>query len=351
MLTRFSKPPIDAPERERLIGVLNSGWLVRGKVTEEFEHNLERETGAKRIICTNSCTAALYLALRASGVGPGCEVITSPLTFSATANAIHMTRAKVVFADVDPETLCLDPAMALQEANVLTRAIVPVHLFGNIAKRPPILDGVRVVEDAAQALGATKQWGQSPACFSFHASKNITTGEGGAVATNDEELARKMTIWSQQGIQRDGVTDPQVDWGFKFAMSDVQAALGIPQLMRLGELVRARRHRIRLYDELLEGSEAESIKHGPNSACNLYTVLVPPGKRDKALQEMQRRGHEVRVRYRPLHLEPFWRSPRWNLPVAERQGARILTLPLYADLPKESIHAVAKDLKEVLRGI
>jgi len=337
-------------EIEAVVEVLRSGWLVRGKVTERFERALAEELGVKRVVCTNSCTSALYLALKAVGVGPGHEVITTPLTFSATANAIAMTGAKVVFADVDPETLCLDPVCALDAVTAKTRAILPVHLYGNVADLSAGDDvDIPIVTDAAQALGAKTRWGEHISCFSFHASKNITTGEGGAVATDSEELAKMIDIWSQQGIRKDGVHDWQVDWGFKFQMNDIQAALGMPQLRRLKGIVQDRRHMVRRYDELLEGTDVEPVWHGPDSACNLYTVLLPRN-RDKVLQAMQRRGHEVRVRYRPLHLEPFWKSSGLRLPVAEAMGERILSLPLHADLSNDDIHAVVKDLKEVLHA-
>lgn len=350
-------PPVGEAEALSVAEVIRSGWLVRGPKVEQFERLLEGVTGAKRVVATNSCTAALYLALKAVGVGPGDEVITTPLTFAATANAVWMAGATPVFADVEPDSLLLDPDSVRDKVTSSTAAVVPVHLYGNPCDMDRIRRvagkcGIGVVEDAAQALGASQEGlpvgtAPNPVCFSFHAAKNITTGEGGAVAVPDLEMAEKILRWSHQGIEKFPV-EKVVDAGFKFSMCDVQAAIGIPQVPNLVEYVGLRSRAFARYREDLPDVEFVASPHGV-SAYNMCTVLVP--ERDRILKALADK-HEVRTRFPPLHLEPYYRQTlcyrAGDLPVAEAQADRLLNLPLHQAIRMDEVDRVADDLGRFL---
>jgi dTDP-4-amino-4,6-dideoxygalactose transaminase len=266
----FTRPSIGPREKELVIEALESGWITSGPRTQEFGRRLAALAGARHGLAVNSATGALHLALVALGVGPGDEVVTSAYTFPACANVIEHAGARPVLADVEPDTLCMDPRSLERALTTRTRAILPVDYGGHPCDLETIgalarTRGLAVVEDAAHALGAAI--GDRPVgsfsevtAFSFYATKNLTTGEGGAAVTNDGELAERMERLSLHGMNHDAwkrysdtgswyyeVTTP----GFKYNLSDVLAAIGLAQLERFDDLQRQRRERVAQYDALL----------------------------------------------------------------------------------------------------
>jgi dTDP-4-amino-4,6-dideoxygalactose transaminase len=344
-----------------------------------FEEQFRDYTGARYAVAVNSCTAALHLSLLVSGVGPGDEVITTPMTFCATANAILHAGARPVFADVDPETMNLDPDAVAAAITPRTRAIVPVHLAG----RPCPMDAIRslaarygllVIEDAAHCVEGwyrgRKVGAISPlTCFSFYVTKNLTTGEGGMVTTDDPGLAAKLKMYALHGMSADawhrfsdqGYKHYQVVFpGFKYNMTDLQAALGLHQIARLEERLGRRNEIWRRYDAAFAdlplgtpaAAEADTVH-----ARHLYTVQVLPAsgrRRDDVLQELHALGVGTGVHYTALHLHPYYRETggyrEGMFPHAERIGATTLSLPLSARLTDAEVERVIAAVRKVLSG-
>jgi dTDP-4-amino-4,6-dideoxygalactose transaminase len=376
----FGSPLIGEEEIEEVCATLRSGWIGTGPKVRRFEELFRQYVGAKHAVAVNSCTAALHLSLLVSGVGPGDEVITTPMTFCATANAILHAGARPVFVDVDPETMNLDPAGVAAAITPRTRAIVPVHLAG----RPCPMDeihalagrhGLLVIEDAAHCIEGQyrgrKIGALSPlTCFSFYVTKNLTTAEGGMITTDDDAFAAKLKMYALHGMSADawhrfsdkGYKHYQVVFpGFKYNMTDLQASLGLHQLGRL-EAQLARRNEIwRRYDEAFADLPVR-IPAPPNPdtvhARHLYTVLVSPedgGKdRDEVLQELHVRGVGTGVHYTALHLHPYYRETfgyhEGMFPHAEEIGANTLSLPLSAKLSDGDVGRVIAAVREVLSG-
>src|SRR5262245_44816924 len=335
--------------------------------------------GSRHAIAVNSCTAALHLSLVAAGIGPGDEVITTPLTFCATANVIVHTGATPVFADVDPATRNLTPAAAAAAISPRTRAVLPVHYAGrpvdaagfrSLADR----EGLVVVEDAAHAVEAIAGERKVGAiadmtCFSFYATKNLTTGEGGMVTTNNDDWATLIRIASLHGLSRDAWaryagTAPMryevVLAGFKYNMTDLQAALGIHQLAALEERLVRRAAISRRYDQGLAGLPLElsaPVRSTDRHARHLYTVLVDEDQcghtRDALQMALYERGIATSVHFDAVHLQPYYRD-RFGFepgmcPVAERIAETTLSLPLSAGMSDESVDIVIAALHELLR--
>jgi dTDP-4-amino-4,6-dideoxygalactose transaminase len=371
-------PSITESEVDEVVATLRSGWLTTGARVAEFERRFAEYAGARHAIAVNSCTAALHLSLLACGIGPGDEVVTTPLTFCATANAIIHTGATPVFADVDRETMNLDPQAASAVITGRTRAILPVHFAGRpveaaafraIATRERLL----IVEDAAHAVEAVAAEGKVGAtadftCFSFYATKNLTTGEGGMVTTGSSEWADRIRTASLHGMSQgawsryseSGSASYDVTMaGFKYNMMDLQAAIGLHQLARLGRM-HARREAIwRRYDEGLADLPLllpTAVQAGCRHARHLYTVLVDREACGVSRDELQRRLLERRVgtsiHFRALHLHSFY-SHRYGLgrgmfPHAEYISDRTLSLPLSAAMTDEDVERVVGALHEVL---
>jgi dTDP-4-amino-4,6-dideoxygalactose transaminase len=375
----FGAPLIGPEEIAEVCATLCSGWIGTGPRVRRFEEQFREYTGARHAVAVNSCTAALHLSLLVSGVGPGDEVITTPMTFCATANAILHAGARPVFADVEPETMNLDPGSVAAAITPRTRAVVPVHLAG----RPCPMDelralaarhGLLIIEDAAHCIEGwyrgRKIGSISPlTCFSFYVTKNMTTGEGGMVTTDDDGLAARLKMYALHGMSADawhrfsdkGYKHYQVVFpGFKYNMTDVQAALGIHQIGRLEDHLRRRGAIWRRYDEafadlpvrLPAAAEPDTVH-----ARHLYTVQVLPhaGKeRDDVLQELHALGVGTGVHYTALHLHPYYRETcgygEGMFPHAERIGATTLSLPLSAKLTDAEVEQVVGVMRQVLGG-
>jgi dTDP-4-amino-4,6-dideoxygalactose transaminase len=351
--------------------VMNSLFLTTGEVVEEFEEKFSRYLGCKYTIGVTSCTAALHLSLLAYGVGPGDEVITTPMTFIATANAVIHAGATPVFVDVETETANIDANLIESAITPRTKAILPVHLYGQMCDMKKIREiaakhGLVVIEDAAHAIEAERdgiRTGQSgdAACFSFYTTKSITCGEGGAVTTNDKEVAellKKLRLHGMSTGASERYSRRYEHWdmellGWKYNMSNIQAALLLNQLENI-EKYRQRREEIcQIYEAAFKDCpDVGCLKIVPDSrsARLMFTIIVPPEKRDMILWRLQEKGIGVAVNYRAIHLLTFYRRTygyeRGIFPVAERIGDSTISLPLYPGLRDEEIEYVIKGVKE-----
>jgi dTDP-4-amino-4,6-dideoxygalactose transaminase len=375
----FYRPWTDDREIAQAAGAIRSGWLTTGPRVGRFETRVRRMVRAHHAVAVNSCTAALHLSLAAAGVGRGDEVITSPYTFAATGEAILYLGARPVLADIDPRTLNLDPEAAERAMTRKTRAIVPVHVAGLPCDMRSLLGLARrkrlkVVDDAAHALGS---WvGGRPigslsdlTCFSFYATKNLTTGEGGMVTTDDPEAAQRVRRLSLHGLSHDAWKRytragswkyDVVELGFKYNMTDVAAGLGLAQAAKFLAMQARRRRLARRYDALLGPCDAYDLPTEPEGvvhAWHLYILRLRPGVlrigRDELIEALKRRGVGTSVHFLPLHLHSFYRRTfgfrRGDYPHTERESARALSLPLYPGLTLTAQDRVARALLELAR--
>ena len=367
----FAPPSIGTAEIDEAVAVLRSGWLTSGPRVERFEQAFAEYVGAPHAVAVNSCTAALHLSLLAAGVGPGDEVITTPLTFCATANVIVHTGATPVFADVDPVSMNVTPAAAAAAIGPRTRALLPVHFAG----RPVDVAGftalagraaLALVDDAAHAVeswsGATKIGAGSGdcTCFSFYATKNLTTGEGGMVTTRRSDWAERIRTASLHGMTRAAwsrysVTGSArydvVEPGFKYNMADLQAALGIHQLASLEGRLHRREAIWARYDEAFADLPLERpapAGPGDRHARHLYTVLVDQQgsglSRDALYEALKARGVASSIHFTALHLLAYY-ARRFNFrrgmfPAAEAISDRTLSLPLSSSMGDEAVQQV-----------
>jgi len=374
----FHQPWIDDAGIKAVTDVLQSGWITRGPRTEQFERAFATYVGSRHAIGLSSCTAGLHLALVALGIGRGDEVITSPITFPATANVIVHQGARPVFADVDRLTLNLDPARVEAKITPQTRAIIPVHFAGHPCRMDALLDlagrhRLHIVEDAAHAIeswaGERKVGGIGDfTAFSFYATKNLTTAEGGMLTTNSYELAERARILSLHGISRDAwkryAHDGPLHWetvapGYKYNMFDVQAALGLSQLERLEEWWKIRAGYVRRYREgLADLPEVELLGEEPGirHAYHLCVVLLRTERlrvdRERIMTELRAEGIGTGIHFRSLSLHPYYReafpSPAGDLPVAESVSERLLSLPLYPKMTPDDLDDVLEALHRVI---
>jgi dTDP-4-amino-4,6-dideoxygalactose transaminase len=372
----YNVPLIEDDEIQEVVDTLKSGWLTMGPKTFAFEKLVAEYTGARHAISCNSCTAALHLSLLAAGIGPGDEVITTPYTFAATANVIVHTGAKPVFADVRKDSFNIDPVRIAEAVTPRTRAIVPVDFGGlpcDIKEISEIAEdnNLAVFEDAAHSMGSEyhgKKVGTltDTTSFSFYATKNITTGEGGMVTTDDDTLAEKMRLGRLHGISKDAWNrySREGSWyyeiescGWKYNMTDIQAALGIHQMKKLDRFYETRKQYADMYHHLL-GSRDDIIlpseQPGKKHVFHLFPVLLKDYDRRRFIQEMTERGIGLSVHFIPLHLHPFYqnafRYARGDFENAEWLYDREVSLPLYPAMSSESVHRVCETMGDILDG-
>lgn len=375
----FGSPAIEEPEIQEVVDTLRSGWLGTGPKTFKFEEMFREYIGCKHAIALNSCTAGLYLALEVIGIKEGDEVITSPLTFAATANVIVHHKAKPVFVDVELETMNLDPNKVEDAITPRTRAIIPVHMAGRPCKMDEIMDIARrhnlfVIEDAAHAVEAwykDKKVGNigDLAAFSFYVTKNVCTGEGGMVTTNNDDWAEEIRIKRLHGISKDawkrysseGFQPYEVIYpGYKFNMMDIQAALGIHQLARVERNLKIRERHWRRYNEafadlpeIITPIEEEGIRH----ARHLYTILLRTEmlriNRNKFIEALKAENIGSGIHFIALHLHKYYCETfgyRFgDFPNAEFISDRIVSLPLSPKLRDEDITDVIEAVIKIVK--
>jgi dTDP-4-amino-4,6-dideoxygalactose transaminase len=375
----FAPPAIGAAEIDAVVAALRSGWLTTGPRVAEFERAFAAYAGAPHAVAVNSGTAALHLSLLAAGIGDGHEVVTTPLTFCATANAIIPPGATPVFADVDAETFNLDPEQVRRAVGARTKAILPVHFAGRPAAMPELLElaerhRATVIEDAAHCVEGSVQGRKIGAvgdftCFSFYATKNLTTGEGGMVTTADADAAAFIRAASLHGLSRAawnrytpgsrGEYDVLLA-GFKYNMMDIQAAIGLQQLSRIAELHRRRSDIWSIYDRELSSlplRRPAPVRAGDVHARHLYTVLVEPSEagmtRDELETRLHARGISTSRHFRALHLHSYYQRRfdlrRGQFPIAEHISDTTLSLPLSAAMPAAAVDRVIEAVHDCFR--
>ena len=344
-------------EKAAVARVLSAGTLVQGAEVAAFETEFADLVDGRHCVAVNSGTSALHLALVAAGVGTGDEVIVPSFTFAATANAVAMTGARPVFADIDPETFCMDPASVASLVTPRTVGLVPVHLFGQMADMVALTriaerHSLFVLEDAAQAHGATQR--ERPAgsvgdlaAFSFYATKNMTTGEGGMVVTGDPEFARRVRLLRNQGMERRYHNEIV---GLNNRMTETAAAIGRVQLRALPRWNERRREVARAYDEGLRSLRTPVVAAGNRHVYHQYTVRLPD--RDHVLESLRTAGVEAAVYYPvPVHRLPTFAGSDADLPHTERAMAEVLSLPVHPHLTDDEVAQVVHETRLVSEAL
>ena len=373
----FHVPMLGEEEVQAVAETLRSGWITTGPRSIEFEKQFAAYIGAKRAVAAASGTAAIHLGLRAVGVSEGDEVITTPYTFVASTESILYLGAKPVFVDVDPRTLNIDPACVEAAITPKTKAILPVHIAGypcEMAKLASIAErhGLEIVEDAAHALPAEaggKRIGTigTATAFSFYATKNLTTGEGGMITTDDEAIADRMRILGLHGIQGDAWKRytkggrwfyEVVDQGYKYNMSDIQAALGLVQLKKLDGMQAIRHRHDKAFREALADCPlilppADDKDH--RSALHLFIVRLDPARtawtREGFIEALREEGVFPSVHFIPVHLHPYYQAMgyrRGMFPNAERGFDQALSLPFYPAMQDRSMDYLLATVRRLL---
>jgi len=390
----YGRQHITDDDINAVVDVLRSDWLTQGPAVPEFENALAASQGTVETIACSSGTAALHLSMLALGIGPGDVVITSPNTFVATANCARFAGARVMFADIDPDTGLIDPndveRILKRDTKRSVKVVIPVHFAGQPADLPALHEmalrhGARIVDDACHAIGATYtnanqiyRLGGNPhsdlTVFSFHPVKHVAMGEGGAVATDNVELAQRLRTFRNHGITRTDITDSNLacspdgipnPWyyemhrlGFNYRLTDIQAALGISQLRRLPQSIDRRNDIAATYRRTIAatfgGGEVTPLENKPDllHAYHLFVVKIDFNRlgisRAAVMNRLRARGIGTQVHYIPVHFQPYYRqaSPTdpWNLRGMEEYYSQALSLPMYPELTDEDIERVVNEL-------
>ncbi len=380
---QFHRPSLDDAEINEVVDTLKSGWLTTGPRTRRFEEQFSEYTGAPYALAVNSCTAGLHLALAALDIGPGDEVITTPLTFCATVNTILHVGATPVLADIADDGN-VDPAVIEKRITSRTAAILPVHFAGLPCRMDPIWSlasrhGLRVIEDAAHAVGAryrgypigagcpTRSLQSDAVAFSFYATKNMTTGEGGMVTTHRQDLAERMRLLCLHGIDKTAWNRYSeagrwsyevVENGFKYNLTDIQSAIGIHQLRKLDGFTRSREKLVRLYNaRLAEVDEVETpiLPQEDLHAWHLYVLRLRLDRlsidRAAFIEELRMRGIGTSVHFIPIPFHPAFRAlasaPQNACPRVAELFPRLVSLPLYPEMSEDDVCFVADAVKQI----
>jgi dTDP-4-amino-4,6-dideoxygalactose transaminase len=370
----FARPEYDEAEARAVAAVLASGWVSQGPKVAEFERQFAILVGAREAVATSSCTTALHLALLVAGVKPGDEVICPSYTFIATANAVLYAQATPIFADIHRDTWNLDAADVARRITPRTRAVIVVHQFGLPAPMAPYEDlarrGIQIIEDAACVVGGAyggKPVGSRgfPACFSFHPRKTISTGEGGMLTMDDSDLAeraRRLRSFSASVSDRARheargiVFEEYRELGYNYRMTDVQAAIGIEQLAKLGRLLTERRRIAARYDAAFATLPGVRVPASPADVTHTYQTYgirlpnVAAADRDDLIRALVERGVSCRRGIAPVHLEPLYvdRFGRTTLPATEEVSDTSLLLPMFASLSEGDQTRVISAVTELL---
>lgn len=360
MYIPYGRQTVDESDIQAVVEVLRSDYLTTGPKVSEFEKKAADYVGAKYAVAVCNGTAALHIACLAAGIGKGDEVITTPITFAASANCALYCGAVPVFADIDPVSYNIDPGEIEKCISPKTKAIIPVHYTGQpcdmdavteIAKKHHLL----VIEDAAHAMGASyhnRKIGSisDMTCFSFHPVKPVTTGEGGMVVTQNEELYRRLLLFRSHGITReeDLLTENQGPWyyqqqllGYNYRITDISCALGISQMDKLDAFIEKRKAIARRYDAAFAGVEEIQIPEqqpGCHSGWHLYMIQVPGHRRREIFEGLRAAGIGVNVHYIPVYQHPYYQEHGYaevHCPHAETFYQRAVSLPIYPGLTQE----------------
>lgn len=370
----FSRPWIDETEIAAVSKVLESKWISTGARVREFERAFAEYLGVKHAIAVSSCTAALHLSLVVTGIGVGDEVITTPYTFTATAEAIRYVGAKPVFVDINPETFNIDTEQIESAITNRTRAIIPVHIAGlpcdmDVLQEICQTHNLVLIDDAAHAIPTTykgKYIGSigDLSAFSFYANKNMTTGEGGMITTNYDNYAETLRTMRLHGIDKDAWArqSKRSIWryditseGYKYNMTDIQAAMGLCQLMKLNKQHELRQKYAEIYNtELQMFSEINTpyLPENPNEhAWHLYIIQLQRGNRDDFVESLREQNIECSVHYIPLHLFEFYQKQYGysvgDFPYAEKVFERVVSLPLHPGLTEHDVSIVIDTIGKV----
>ena len=374
----FSPPLIGEEEIAEVVATLRSDWITTGPKVASFEAEFAAAVSAPKALALNSCTAGMHTALAVGRVGPGDEVITTPLTFAATVNVIEHVGARPVLVDVESDTLTIDATQIAAAITPRTRAIIPVHYAGHPADMDPIhalaqAHRLLVVEDAAHALPATYRGrvigsGSNPVAFSFYATKNLTTAEGGML-TADPDFVARARILSLHGMSRDAAKryEARGHWayeilapGFKYNMTDIAAALGLWQLRKLARFQQRRRDVVAAYQAAFAADEALELpveRPWVEHAWHLYVLRLRPGTlrigRDRFIEELRTRNIGTSVHFIPIHLHPYYRDKYGYeaeaFPVAYDSFQRMISLPLNPRLSDQDVADVIEAVRDIVR--
>ncbi|MCP1143743.1 UDP-4-amino-4,6-dideoxy-N-acetyl-beta-L-altrosamine transaminase [Lysinibacillus endophyticus] len=369
----YGKQWLDDDDIQAVINVLKSDYLTTGPKILEFEKTIANYVGAKFAVAFANGTAALHGACFAAGIGEGDEVITTPITFAASANCVSYVGGRVVFADIDEKTYNIDPFEIEKQITDKTKAIIPVHFTGQPVDLDPIhklakKHNLIVIEDAAHALGAAykgKKIGSlsDMTMFSFHPVKHITTGEGGIITTNDEHFYQLLLQFRSHGITRDKSLLPKDEgpWyydmqflGFNYRMTDVQAALGISQFKKLDNFISRRKEIVKLYNSAFANISEIIIpfqKMECDSSWHLYIIKLKTVDRKEIFEKLLKMNIGVNVHYIPVHTLSFYQQlgyKKGDLPKAESLYENIITLPLYPKMTNSDVQDVIHAVKRVL---
>ncbi len=364
----LARPDITQAERDAVAEVMQTPMLSLGPRLPEFEQALAEFVGSKYACAVNSGTSALHLCLRALEVGEGDEVITTPFSFIASANCILFDNATPVFVDIDPDSWSIDPEAVASAVTSKTRALLPVDVFGQVADMDPLLEiakkhNLAVVEDSCEALGATYKsraagtFGHA-GVFGFYPNKQITTGEGGMIVTDDETIHHQVASMRNQG--RDGM-----GWlaharlGFNYRLSEINCALGLAQMSRIREIIASRERVAKLYLERLSGESRLSLmKIRSEDEISWFVMVVrlsdeySSEQRDTIIESMRARGIGCSNYFPPIHLQPFYVEKfgykRGDFPICEALSDRTLALPFFGELEEQDVDRVCRELIDLL---
>ncbi|MFF7892611.1 DegT/DnrJ/EryC1/StrS family aminotransferase [Streptomyces sp. NPDC007907] len=345
-----ARPVIGEPEIAAAVRVLRSGRVVQGPEVAAFEEEFSALVAGRSCVAVNSGTSALHLSLLALGIGPGDEVVVPSFSFAATANAVRLAGAEPVFADITPDTYCLDPLAASAVIGPRTAALMPVHLYGHPAPMDGLMElaarhGLAVLEDACQAHGATlhgRPVGSFGAagCFSFYPTKNMHALEGGMITTDDPRLARTLRLLRNQGMEQRYANEIV---GANMRMTDVAAAVGREQLRQLPAWTEQRRANAKVLDSRIAGVSVPHETDGARHVYHQYTVRIPGGRRDAVQRDLARQGIDSAVYYPvPIHrLRPYQDQGGPVLPETDRAAAEVLSLPVHPSLEQAELERIA----------
>lgn len=379
----LSRPDITEKEIEAILAVIKTPYLSLGPKHREFEETIAEYIGVKYAVSVSSGTAGLHLAIRALGIKDGDEVITTPFSFISSSNVMLFERARPVFVDIDPRTLNIDPQniekffesrydfdgeiLKNRQTRAKVKAILPVHIFGQPCDMDRIMQiaeryNLKVVEDVCEAMGAEYKgkkvgtFGEA-SVFAFYANKQITTGEGGMIVSNDEKIAKLCRSMRNQGRDESSAWLVHRRLGYNYRLDEMSAALGIAQMRRIKEILLARKKIADVYNERLKDLKDIEIPYISLSVKMSWFVYVIRIKekinRDKVIEHLQKKGIECRAYFPPIHLQPFYRKmfgfKEGDFPITEKVSKSTIALPFYNNLAEKQVDYVCENLKEILK--